>query len=268
MMVDQSTFMETVKSVAEIIRVAATPMSEQEILSYFADMELDEAKKQIVLEYLLNPPEEAEENAGKEQDTIGDLKKSEKKEDKLEESHAESQEDNAKSAVFQMYLEELEQLQRYSEEEELELYRALLAGDQSAIAKLSDCWLLKVLKSAQGYLTPKLNIEDLVQEGNMALFLALQQLCGAEKCDDAEGVLLAAVEEGIMNYASEISGIKESEEAVIAKVNLVHEARKLLTEEQGSVPSVEELAEYTKMSVEELRDIIDILEEQNKGSRQ
>jgi hypothetical protein len=29
---------------------------------------------------------------------------------------------------------------------------------------------------------------------------------------------------------------------------------------------VEELAEYTKMSVQELQNIIDILEEQNKGS--
>lgn len=265
-MVDQNTFMETVKSVAEIIRVAATPMSEKEILSYFKDMELSETQKQTVLDYLLNPPTETKEELDEEkktpQDTIGELEESGKK----EEIEKEPQQDNTNSAVFQMYLEELEQLERYSEEEELELYRALLAGDQSAIAKLSDCWLPKVLKSAEGYLTPKLNIEDLVQEGNMALFLALQQLCGVEKCDDVEDVLFAAVEEGIMNYASEISGIKESEEAVIARVNLVHEARKLLTEEQGSVPSVEELAEYTKMSVQELQNIIDILEEQNKDS--
>jgi RNA polymerase primary sigma factor len=131
------------------------------------------------------------------------------------------------------------------------------------VAKLSDCWLPRVLKSAEGYVTPKLRMEDLVQEGNMALILALQQLCGKEKCDDVEGTLVAAVEEGIMNYASEMNGVKESEEAMLARVNLVHEARKLLTEEQGSVPSVEELSEYTKMPVQELKDIIDVLDNRN-----
>ena len=57
-MTDQNTFMETVNSVKEIMRIAETPMSEAEILAYFEDMDLDEKQKQLVLAYLLNPENE------------------------------------------------------------------------------------------------------------------------------------------------------------------------------------------------------------------
>ena len=39
------------------------------------------------------------------------------------------------------------------------------------------------------------------------------------------------------------------------------EAKKLLKEEMGKEPSIEELADYTKMSVEELSDVFELLEE-------
>lgn len=241
-MVDQNTFMETVKSVSEIMKIAESPMSEQEILAYFKDMELTAEQERTVLEYLSRPLEEGSFN--------GEQKPGEGKEP-----------EGAKtSKVLQMYLEELEGLPKYSHTEELELYQALLQGDESAIRKISDCWLSRVLEAAKGYMTPKLHMEDLVQEGNMALFLALKQLCGSGKCDDVEGVLKLAVEEGIMNYASEISSAKEAEEAMLAKIRLVYAARKLLTEENGAKPTLEQIAEYTKMSVEELSDLFELLD--------
>lgn len=244
MMVDPNTFMETVNSVAEIIKVAESPMSKEEILSYFKEMELSKEQEDTVLEYLLTPHDEEE--LAKEEDVQKD---------------SEPEMSEQQSRVFEMYLEEVESLPKYTRTEEIEMYNALLMGDESTIGKLSGCWLLKVLEAAKGYLTPKLNIEDLVQEGNMALFLSLQKLCGSGKCDDVEAFLQSAVEEGIMNYASEINGAKEAEEAMLAKVTLVHEAKKLLKEEMGKEPSIEELADYTKMSVEELSDVFELLEE-------
>ena len=41
-MLDQSVFTETIHEVAEIIRTSATPLSKEEILSYFKEMELNE----------------------------------------------------------------------------------------------------------------------------------------------------------------------------------------------------------------------------------
>ena len=73
-MLDQSVFTETIHEVAEIIRTSATPLSKEEILSYFKEMELNEQQENMVLEFLLTPheeeeaEEETEENEGGEQE--------------------------------------------------------------------------------------------------------------------------------------------------------------------------------------------------------
>ena len=69
-MLDQSVFTETILEVAEIIRTSATPLSKEEILSYFKEMELNEQQENMVLEFLLTPHEEEEtdEAEGEEQE--------------------------------------------------------------------------------------------------------------------------------------------------------------------------------------------------------
>ena len=59
-MLDQSVFTETIHEVAEIIRTSATPLSKEEILSYYKEMEINEQQEYMVLEFLLTPHEEEE----------------------------------------------------------------------------------------------------------------------------------------------------------------------------------------------------------------
>ena len=40
-MLDQNTFTETIRAVQDIIRTSAEPMTREEILSYFKDMDLE-----------------------------------------------------------------------------------------------------------------------------------------------------------------------------------------------------------------------------------
>ena len=88
-MIDQQAFMETLQSVAEIMRTAETPMTEEEILGYFKDMELSDAQKNMVMDYLNNVENQAEEET-----TDG--------------GQTESESDiPAESKVYQMYLEDL-----------------------------------------------------------------------------------------------------------------------------------------------------------------
>ena len=53
-MLDQNTFIETVQSVAEIIRTSAEPIGRDEIMSYFKDMELNKAHVRYSLPFI--PP--------------------------------------------------------------------------------------------------------------------------------------------------------------------------------------------------------------------
>lgn len=245
-MTDQNTFMEVVQNVTEIVRTAEVPMSEEEILAYFSDMELDESQKRLVLDYIAT----AENREQQEQITETHTEQTEEEDDS---------EETKKSKVFQMYLEELSMLPAFGMEERKKLYKRLEAGEEDAIEIISTAWLKKVLTIAEKYMEPRLNIEDLIQEGNMALFLKLQELIGNELSDDVEDELSTAVEEGIVAYCSEMTGARELENTLVGKIGLVHEAKKILAADKGHEPTIEELAEYTKMSVEELIDLQDFI---------
>lgn len=252
-MTDQNTFMETVKNVAEIVRTAPEPMAEEEILGYFEDMELDNRQKQLVMEYLMNTETDAEEN-----DEDSESDEEDVQNDGSEEA-SNGLEDGLNSKVFGMYLEELKTLPKYTNEQLANMYIKLLSGDESVIGEISNAWLEKVLKIAEKYIEPKLNVEDLVQEGNIALLMKLQELARNKQDADVEMELEAAVEQGVMSYASEMNGERELENTILGKVSLIHEAKKLLIEETGHEPTLEELADYTKMPVEELEDLEDII---------
>lgn len=238
-MLDQQAFMDTIASVAEIMRTAEQPMTEEEILSYFADMELTDAQKAMVMDYLKNP-EDTTDTPVTEEDTEG------------------------KSKVYQMYLEDLAGIPQYTEEEKIAFYKALLAGDEKAVEPISMFSLEKVLAIADKYMEPKVLVEDLVQEGNVALFMKLSELCGCGKSYDVEEELEQAIEQAIVRYASELDNEREQEQSLVGKLSLVHEAKKLLAEEHGTEPTIAELAEYTKMDVEELQELEDFVKENEK----
>lgn len=248
-MVDQNTFLETLNSVKEIISTSEKMLTEEEMLSYFADMELDGSQKAMVIDYLTNP----ENYKDKKEDAQSVDSETEEKQSKQPE------EDTVN--VYQMYLDELDALQAYSDDEMDGFYKLLLQGDESVIEKISHAWLSPITKVAEKYLEERLLLEDLVQEGNMALFMELSRLCGTmEKVDVAE-VLADAIESGIMAYAGQIRDAKELEESMVGKINLVNAARTILAEENGQVPTVKELAEYTKIAEWELESIQDIMKE-------
>ena len=256
-MIDQNSFLETLDSVKEIMRVAETPMSEQEILQYFSDMELSAEHKQMVLAYLQEAQKEGEESYSEAEDLPDDGRISD---GKTGNSGKRTTTTGSKdSKVFRMYLEEIASLPIYSQEEETALYERLLEGDTKVVPPISNLWLARVLEVAKKYREPKLRIEDLVQEGNMALLLKLQELVGSKADVEVRKVLEQEIEAGIMAYVAESRGEWEMENAIVGKISLVHEAKKLLAQELSRAPDLQELADYTKMSVKELSDLEDFI---------
>lgn len=248
-MLDQSTFTETVREVAEIIRTSATPLSKEEILRYFKDMELNEQQENMVLEFLLTPHEEEEEFS----DATEVEQNDKKEENEKEESNLPD------SKVFRMYVEELESLPFYSESRLEEMYEKLLAGDEAVIVPLSEGWMRQVLEIAKNLAVTSEGFEDVVQEGNMALFLRLTELCGAGEGAVAES-LTEAVEAAMKASIVELEGEDEEEKAVVGKVALVNEAKKYLATEQGREATVKELSDYTSLPEEELTDLLLLIE--------
>ena len=245
-MLDQNTFMETIREVAEIIRTSAEPLSKEEILGYFGKMELNEAQQNMVLEYLLKPQDEVteEETAN----NTHDIKNTEVSEDGL-----------PASPVFQMYLEEIRELPVCSKDELEDLYEDLLEGEVEVIQKISDSWMMRVLDIAKELSVTPEDFSDVIQEGNMGLFMKLSELCGLQERVDVEQALEAAVFLAMKAYVQEINGEDNVENAMVGKATLVNEARKYLMEENGQEPTLAELVAYTHMSEAELAEILDMI---------
>lgn len=252
-MTDQSNFIDALKNVADIIRTSEHPLTEDEIFAYFSDMELNSHQKQMILDYLMNQPE------------VDSLPE----ESKSEETGNEEIEDKEKiSSVYKMYLEDLDALPQYSENKKRKFYEQLLDGDEKVIEPISNIWLKNVIKIAEKYMEEKFHIEDLIQEGNVALFMKLQDCLGMNKMIDLESELYQAIEVAIMTYASELNGEKELEDSVLAKISLVDQAKKLLAVDKEATPSLEELSEYTKISIEELEDLLAMIETENQKNNE
>ena len=72
------------------------------------------------------------------------------------------------------------------------MYKKLLAGEGSMVHALANAWLRNVLEVAKKLAVSPEGFEDIVQEGNMALFLRLSELCGSHEKVDVEEELLAS----------------------------------------------------------------------------
>ena len=279
-MLDQNTFIETVQSVAEIIRTSAEPIGRDEIMSYFKDMELNKAQEDMVFEFLITPHEQENESAGDYEDEAtenaalnniiyseGDSmdaikkKKNNNKDNQDNEAEPDIDEDSLipDSPMFRMYLEELEEMPDYTKAEQDDMYKKLLAGDESVIHTISNFWLKSVLAMAKKLAVTSEGFEDVVQEGNMGLFMCLTELCGCGDEIDVEKELLDAIEESMKACIREQTGEAESENTVVGKVSLVNRAVEQFKSNKGCEPSIGELSGYTGVDEEELEKLLELI---------
>lgn len=249
-MIDQNAFMETLREVKEIVRTAPSPLTQEEMLAYFKDMELTEEQKNMVCAYLVAPPEEDRAEEVSDNEAEVDVE--------------EAENSLPDSKVFQMYMDELNNLAPVKEDELSMMYIRLLRGDDKVIQNITNGWMKKVIEISRKYSSSKYSLEDVIQEGNMGLFIRLTELCGCNQPIDVEEALTEAAEASMKAYISEITGEDDSEQTVIGKVNLVSEAMKYLSSQNGSEPSFEELARYTGIEQDELSDILEFMKKAEK----
>lgn len=154
---------------------------------------------------------------------------------------------------FEIYLEELGEIEPMTHEEEKGLLEKTARGDGAARKRLVEGSLKKVLELASAYEGRELPMSDLVQEANAALMLAAVEYDGGEKW---ENLLERRVKEGVELALKEQEAQEQVEETVAARVNVLQTVSRMMAEELGREATVEELAVKMKMTVEEIRDIM------------
>lgn len=244
---NRTEFTQVLREVLEIVKASDKTLSKEEIISYFNDFELTKEQNETIFTYLISDHEEPD---NQEADT------------KNTENAADDNDDLLPSSVtFQMYMEEIASLKKYSDEQVSQMCESLIQGDSSVIKSLSEHMLPSVYEMAKLHLSEKYSIEDVIQEGNMGMFVELGNICDNRiECEVIERTK-EAINNAMKAYISEVTGLSDSENAVVGKVNLINDARQYLTGQNGSIPSMKELSDYTHIDEDELADILKLIDE-------
>ncbi|MFG6384783.1 MAG: hypothetical protein K1V96_11065 [Lachnospiraceae bacterium] len=275
-MIDKITFMETLHSVQEIIQTNAEPITKEVIQEYFKEMDLSKEQQEMIYQYLLKSQEEPVvdilELGGEEDDEISTSSGkfsydsssiSQKIPSGISQDNHTTVSQFEHSKHFQRYLREIKEIPILSEEQKFVLYKRLLLGEREVMEEISRQWLGKIIEIAKTYVSDKLLLEDLVQEGNIGLLLGIEQILGNSNnsnikfdISDLESKLEIYIKESIEDYQKEIEGMDSGEYTILAKVNLIYAAQKALAEQSGTIPTLQELSKYTKIPIGEVEDIL------------
>ncbi len=154
--------------------------------------------------------------------------------------------------VFQMYLDEIKEIEACSPQEEEELLKRLTAGDEAAYARLLEGSLQAIAELVRPFAGQGLPMGDLIQEANVALIMTLKSWQGG----DFRTLLKEQVEAALQAAVDEQKGAEQVEEEMVARVNVLRKVSEVLAKELGREASVEELAAKMQMTEDEIRAIM------------
>ncbi|MDD6615606.1 MAG: sigma-70 domain-containing protein [Lachnospiraceae bacterium] len=141
-------------------------------------------------------------------------------------------------------------------EEEMELFRQIIAGSADARERLAELYLPVVCGLADEYEENEIPVEDLIQEGNLGLWMALSEIEETDTLAACQARLLNGINQAMNQAIEESRGHKEKGRAIAEKVNHLNDAVHTLEEELEHKVSVDELSAYLEMPAEEIQDIL------------
>ena len=156
-----------------------------------------------------------------------------------------------------MYLSEIGRVELLKADEEINLAKRIAKGDPVAKQKLAEANLRLVVSIAKKYIGRGLSFLDLIQEGNIGLFRAV------EKFDPKRGFKFSTyatwwIRQAITRAIADQARTIRIPVHMVETINkLTHTQRRLL-QELGREPTVDELASEMDMEVKKVRHILKI----------
>ena len=153
-----------------------------------------------------------------------------------------------------MYLREIGKIKLLTFDEELELAKKVLAGDEEAKQKLAESNLRLVVSIAKKYVGRGLLFLDLIQEGNMGLIKAV------EKFDYTKGYKFSTyatwwIRQAITRAIADQARTIRIPVHMVETINRLIRISRLLLQRLGREPTPEEIAEEMDMPLEKIMEI-------------
>lgn len=161
---------------------------------------------------------------------------------------------------IQMYLKEIGKAALLTAEEEVALAKRKDQGDQDAFQKMVEANLRLVVSIAKKYVGRNLTLLDLIQEGNLGLFRAV------EKFDYKKGYKFSTyatwwIRQAITRALADQSRTIRIPVHMVETINKFSQIERRLVQDLGREPLPEEIAAEMGIPVDKARDIIKISQE-------
>ena len=159
-----------------------------------------------------------------------------------------------------MYLKEIGKVDLLSPDEEIELAKRMLEGDEKAKKRLAEANLRLVVSIAKRYVGRGMLFLDLIQEGNLGLIKAV------EKFDYTKGYKFSTyatwwIRQAITRAIADQARTIRIPVHMVETINKVIRVSRQLLQELGHDPSPEEIADEMGIPADKVREIMKIAQE-------
>lgn len=168
-------------------------------------------------------------------------------------------EEDDHSDPVQLYLKEIGSINLLTKDEEVDLSKRILQGDEGAKKKLAEANLRLVVSIAKKYVgrSPNLTLLDLIQEGNLGLFKAI------DKFDYSKGFKFSTyatwwIRQSITRALADQARTIRIPVHMVETINRYSQVVRGLVQELGREPLPEEIAAEMGIDVEKVHQIMKI----------
>lgn len=240
---------ERIDALIKLSKTNENKITEEDIFKEFEDLDLDEETFEQVFDSL----EEKKVIIIKEEVEEEDLSKLD-----LVESDATKQ--VKMNDPVRMYLKEIGKIDLLTAEQEVELAKRILEGDEEAKKQLSEANLRLVVSIAKRYVGRGMLFLDLIQEGNIGLMKAV------EKFDYDKGFKFSTyatwwIRQAITRAIADQARTIRIPVHMVETINKLTRIQRQLVQELGHEPTDDQIAEKMGITVEKVREIQKVAQE-------
>lgn len=232
-MADRLKFQEKLNGILNLTQNQGGRISLEDVEKYFEEDHLSEEQMNLVCEYLMSQ-KMAVTGYVQARGTVIERGEEQRKE----------QLNREEQLYVEEYLGNLDQMVEHSVEEARMAY-----------------YLPKVVEEAMKLHRADIFIGDMIQEGNLSLMLALNEI---PQSPDEEEKILEEVRSGILAMAEAQKETKRQDNKMVERVTELDDTIKSLKEEMGRKVSIDEVAERLGVSEDEIEDILKLAGEEVK----
>lgn len=260
--------------ILEVARVQGNRLKAPEIRKMFGDMELSEEQYEQIFAYLSAYHIKIEGYV----DSVTEYTKAVLQEERTENPRNDNREEKhgrvrrkgpvqeksrplqkeEDSVYLKMYLEDLQVISDVTQAESVHLVDKISEGDSLAKNRFIEGNLRYVVEIADRYRNQGVTLEDLIQEGNIGLMNALENLPELTDKSKWKDFITGYVKQSVEASINERKESRDFENKILEKTKLINDAAKELAEDLGRKADIHELAECTKLSEKEIEDILNM----------